>query len=204
MDTTSTLGQQDEAWLTLLCYCSNIQSVPQIFPQHYRAALSPWILAYQTKQTDMVMVTTYFFDVIWVGLLFSDNWVLVWADRFPRLTNPGVQYNKEYNFQSTLKHINPACSNNRHAVLMYSCYSNLLHAWQSPAWLHAFCARDSGSPQHSWWGLVLAKMHPAQWVTLHNIFFFFFYREMWFIQCLCFLCSYSLQGLVVSHSSLVL
>ena len=24
--------------------------------------------------------------------------VLVWADRFPRLTNPGVQYNKEYNF----------------------------------------------------------------------------------------------------------
>ena len=41
---------------------------------HYRAALSPWILAYQTKQTDMVIVTTYFFDVIWVGLLFSGYW----------------------------------------------------------------------------------------------------------------------------------
>ena len=27
----------------------------------------------------------------------------------------------------------------------------------------------SRSPQRSWWGLVLAKTRPVQWVTLHNI-----------------------------------
>ena len=29
---------------------------------------------------------------------------------------------------------------------------------------------------------ILAKMHSAQWVTLHNIYAYFL-REMWFIDC---------------------
>ena len=35
--------------------------------------------------------------------------------------------------------------------------------------MHDIVVPISRSPQHSWWGLVLAEMCPAQWVTLHNI-----------------------------------
>ena len=37
----------------------------------------------------------------------------------------------------------------------------------------------------SWWGLVMAEIHPVQWVTLHNIYrwAYFFLREMWFVDC---------------------
>ena len=57
--------------------------------------------------------------------------------------------------------------------------------WIRPAtWLHVhvIAVPIFLSPQHSWWGLVLAKMHPAQRVTLHNIQACLI-REMWFIDC---------------------
>ena len=43
---------------------------------------------------------------------------------------------------------------------------------RSVTWLHSvhdIAVPISLSPQCSWWGLVLAKTCPAQWVTLHNI-----------------------------------
>ena len=45
--------------------------------------------------------------------------------------------------------------------------------WLRPAtWLHfvhEIAVPISWSPQPSWWGLVLAETHPAQWVTLHDM-----------------------------------
>ena len=35
--------------------------------------------------------------------------------------------------------------------------------------VHEIAVPISRSPQHSWWGLVLAEARPAQWVTSHNL-----------------------------------
>ena len=48
--------------------------------------------------------------------------------------------------------------------------------------LHEMVVPISWSPQHSWWGLVLAWVCSAQWAT-HLGLLFFFFKEIWFIDC---------------------
>ena len=47
------------------------------------------------------------------------------------------------------------------------------------------CTYKSQFSQHSGWGLVLTKLHPVQWVTLHNIHANFIFRKNWFVYCSC-------------------
>ena len=73
-------------------------------------------------------------------------------------------------------------------------FTNFLGKGQPPGSIqsvHEIVVLISPSPQHSRWGLVLAKMCPEQWVTLtkHLGRFFFFLREMWSVNCSCIVCS---------------
>ena len=44
-------------------------------------------------------------------------------------------------------------------------------------------------------GLALAETHPAQWVTVHNMFLGLVFREVWFSDCLCLRsCTYLIGG----------
>ena len=51
--------------------------------------------------------------------------------------------------------------------------STYMHVWIKPATWLCFVLEIafpiSRSPQYSWWGLVLGKMRPMQWLTLYNI-----------------------------------
>ena len=76
--------------------------------------------------------------------------------------------NTENKFENTF-------SSTQHFVVYITLHA-LSTAWctlDKARHLTAFGAWDSTPhswlPQRSWWGLVLAEMHPAQWVTLHNI-----------------------------------
>ena len=66
--------------------------------------------------------------------------------------------------------------------------------------VHEIAAPISWSPQCSWWGLVLAEMHSAQWVALQHLGLSL--REMWFVDCSCMCETQDLLD-TVSHSNLL-
>ena len=96
------------------------------------------------------------------------------------------------------------CVSCRHAMLarwhiVHASEELLLTFRISPAiWLHfmhEIVVTISLSPQHSWWGLVLAEMHPAQWMTL--LLGLFFFREMW--SCIIHACWHGLFNGCYGH-----